>query len=66
MGKDKIDHIQREFLSQWSRPYRLTTADFAKDGDGWTCSHQGLVAHGETPAMAAENFDHLWTFGGPK
>ena len=47
-----------------NRPYRLANAMFDKFGNGWQLEHQGLVAYGDTPAMAADNFDHLWTYGG--
>ena len=66
MSKEQLEHALNEYWAQYGRPYRMTGATFEQVGNGWTCSHQGLVAHGETPAMAAENFDHLWTFGGPK
>lgn len=29
----------------------------------WEASHQGVVAYGDTPEMACDNFDHLWVFG---
>jgi rubrerythrin len=29
----------------------------------WTCEHSGVVAYGDSPEMACENFDRLWVFG---
>jgi len=29
----------------------------------WACQHGGVTAYGDTPAMACENFDHLWVYG---
>ena len=36
---------------------------FDEDEQLWACEHCGVLAHGDTPAMACENFDHLWVFG---
>jgi len=29
----------------------------------WACEHSGVVAYGDSPEMACENFDSLWVFG---
>jgi len=36
---------------------------FDEDEQKWACEHCGVLAHGDTPAMACENFDHIWVFG---
>lgn len=64
--QEKLKHNFEELISQMNRPYRLANAMFDKFGNGWQLEHQGLVAYGDTPAMAADNFDHLWTYGGDK
>lgn len=61
--KEQFEHNMREAVAQWNRPYRLTGAQFQKTDDGWMMEHNGLMATGETPAICAENFDHLWTYG---
>jgi len=29
----------------------------------WACEHSGVVAYGDSPEIACENFDQLWMFG---
>lgn len=36
---------------------------FDGEEEQWACRHGGLVAYGDTPAMACDNFDHIWIFG---
>jgi hypothetical protein len=33
------------------------------DDRRWSCTFQGVTAYGDTPEIACDNFDHLWTFG---
>jgi hypothetical protein len=57
-GMEAIGHECR-------RPWRIMGATIAFDSDTgkWRCEFQGVVALGETPEMACDNFDHLWMFG---
>lgn len=36
---------------------------FDDEEEQWGCRHGGVVAYGDTPAMACDNFDHIWIFG---
>lgn len=47
------------------RPYVFveTMVYYDEDEQAWACEHCGVMAHGDTPSMACENFDHLWVFG---
>lgn len=47
------------------RPSReqFVDIDFDAERNLWAVSHQGVVAYGDSPEMACDNFDHLWVFG---
>jgi hypothetical protein len=54
-----------ELLKERQRPSYALCTEVAWDEDEkqYSCSHDGVVAYGETPAMAHDNFDHVWVFG---
>ena len=55
--------------AHWSKQRRrpcmavYTEIYFDVDEEMFACRHAGVVAYGDTPSMACENFDHLWVFG---
>jgi len=42
---------------------RWVELTFDADKNQWAASYQSIVAYGDTPEMACDNFDHLWVFG---
>lgn len=64
-----IPEMQRVNLEasyqEYRRPWRMTDAFIAFDDtiNQWKCEFQGVIAWGDTPEMACDNFDHLWIFG---
>ncbi len=64
-----IPEMQRANLEasyrECRRPWRMAGAFVAFDSvtNRWKCEYQGVVAWGDTPEMACDNFDHLWMFG---
>jgi hypothetical protein len=59
MGRDARLNADRH------RPSYVVYTDiyFDQEEEAWACRHSGVVAYGDTPSMACENFDYLWTFG---
>lgn len=57
--KDKVLDRERQ------RPcmFMYTEIFFDDDKELWACQHNGVTAHGDTPSIACENFDHLWVYG---
>ena len=58
--------IDRVFAKEKYRPSFYVGTDVYPDPeeDGkWCCEHAGVIAYGDTPEMACENFDHLWVYG---
>ena len=55
----------REYGKEKYRPsYAVyTEVYFDETEKQWACQHGGVTAYGDTPAMACENFDHLWVYG---
>ena len=53
---------------QFLRPSNLRhpTVEFDMEKQLWSATLDGVVAHGDTPEMAYDNFDHLWVFGDNK
>lgn len=47
------------------RPSRVLWPDisFNEETKQWVCEHSGVLAYGDTPEMACDNFDHLWISG---
>ena len=43
--------------------FMYTEIYFDEDEEKFACRHEGVTAHGDTPSMACENFDHLWMYG---
>lgn len=63
MEKDMEE--DNRLLKERQRPsYALCTeVTWDDDEKQYSCSHDGVTAYGETPAMAHDNFDHVWVFG---
>ncbi len=70
--KAKIERVTAEMTKtnleasyrECRRPWRLLGAVVMPDDDRrWSCTFQGVTAYGDTPEIACDNFDHLWTFG---
>lgn len=57
--KDRILDRERQRPSM----AMYTEVFFDEEVESWACQHCGVTAHGDTPAMACENFDHLWVYG---
>lgn len=57
--KDRVLDRERQRPSM----FMYTEIFFDDDEELWACQHHGVTAHGDTPAMACENFDHLWVYG---
>jgi hypothetical protein len=55
----------RERDKEMARPSRehWVEVEFDSEKDKWAARHQGVVAYGDTPEMACDNFDHIWVFG---
>lgn len=55
----------RELDKNRRRPSRELWVDTSHDPENnrWIAQHQGVVAYGDSPEMACDNFDHLWVFG---
>lgn len=54
-----------EYRKQHRRPSqeRYANVEFDSDKKLWAAISQGVVAYGETPEIACDNFDHLWLYG---
>lgn len=48
---------------EFQRPSRQPGISIQKVDDRWVMELDGVSATGDTPAMAASEFDHLWVFG---
>ncbi len=50
---------------QWQRPSRMQFAEVTYDGERkqFSAAYCGVVAYGDSPEMACDNFDHLWLYG---
>jgi len=48
---------------EFQRPSRQPGVSIQKIDDRWVMELDGVSATGDTPAMAASEFDHLWVFG---
>lgn len=55
----------REHRKQNRRPSqeRYVEMEFDSERGQWAARHASVVAYGDTPEMACDNFDHLWIFG---
>lgn len=56
---DLAEHCER----QWQRPSRLYNIKLTFDGEHYHASYGEVVGSGDTPEIACDNFDHIWTFG---
>jgi hypothetical protein len=62
-----MEEFEKE--SEWEkerrRPFMFLFTDvyFDESEEKWACQHAGVIAYGDTPSMACDNFDHLWVFG---
>lgn len=56
--------LQGKVANQLTRPCHLldTEIEYDTDQEQWACHYQGVVAYGDTPELACENFDHKWMF----
>jgi hypothetical protein len=48
---------------EFQRPSRQPGVSIQKIDNRWVMELDGVSATGDTPAMAASEFDHLWVFG---
>lgn len=55
----------KRLRKEQQRPSRALYPDVFFDDlqQEWACEHCGVRAHGDSPELACENFDHLWMFG---
>lgn len=55
----------RERDKEMLRPSRehWVEVEFNSEKGMWSAQHQGVVAYGDTPEMACDNFNHIWVFG---
>ncbi len=56
---------EKRLRKEQQRPSRVLWPDvfFEDHNEQWACEHSGVVAHGDSPEIACENFDRLWMFG---
>ena len=56
---------EKRLKKEQQRPSRVLWPDifFEEHNDQWACEHSGVVAYGDSPEIACENFDRLWIFG---
>ncbi len=56
---------ENNWTKEKRRPSMCIAGDIFYDEteEKFACRHDGITAYGDTPAMACENFDHLWVFG---
>ena len=59
--KTNMEKVLQECLRPWKQ--NGATIEFDAERKQWTATYQGVVAYGDTPDMACDNFDHLWMFG---
>jgi hypothetical protein len=54
-----------EWDKERRRPSMFLPTDvfFDEEKEKFGCQHSGVIAYGDTPAMACENFDHIWVYG---
>jgi hypothetical protein len=45
------------------RPSRTLYPEIYRGDEGWVCEHGGVIAYGDSPEIATDNFDHLWLYG---
>lgn len=65
-SKESVDADEEKRLKrEQQRPSRALWPDvfFEEHKEQWACEHSGVVAYGDSPEMACENFDSLWMFG---
>ncbi len=57
--------LQDMWDKEKQRPSMFIGTDifYDEDKEKFACQHDGVIAYGDTPAMACENFDHLWVYG---
>jgi hypothetical protein len=50
---------------EWLRPFRLNFAQvtFDEERKQFAATGCGVIAYGDSPEMACDNFDHLWLYG---
>lgn len=55
----------RELDKNRRRPSRELWIEVSYDSENnrWIAQHQGVIAYGDSPEMACDNFDHLWLYG---
>jgi len=61
----EAQRFDRERNKHKHRPSRENWIELTFDSEKnqWVASHQSVIAYGDTPEMACDNFDHLWMFG---
>ena len=61
----KREEVNINCERNWKRPsiFLHTNIYLDEEMNKWVCCYTGVMAFGETPATACDNFDHLWTFG---
>ena len=61
LQRSNYDTIYKECRRPWKAQNAFV--DFDEEKQVWRVTFQGVVAWGDTPEMACDNFDHLWMFG---
>jgi hypothetical protein len=59
----KITQMMHEGYREYQRPSRQLGVEIRHEDDLWIAELGGIKATGDTPAMAASEFDHIWVFG---
>jgi len=59
--RDMLETRERE----WARPSRMHYVEVTYDEQRkqFAATYCGVTAHGDSPEMACDNFDHLWLYG---
>ena len=59
----KMAQLAVRHYKEFQRPSRQPGVTIKEVDGRWTMELDGVSATGDTPAMAASEFDHMWVFG---
>ncbi len=62
LSECRRSHARDKEMSRPSREHWVEV-EFDSEKGKWSARHQGVVAYGDTPEIACDNFDHIWVFG---
>ncbi|MCK9558187.1 MAG: hypothetical protein M0R50_09135 [Candidatus Cloacimonetes bacterium] len=59
----KLAHLTTQYWRESQRPFKQHGVVIRRDDNLWVAELGDIRATGDTPAMAASEFDHIWVFG---